>query len=362
MKKLFLICAIALLGMPMFAQNDKGKADDEAHIVLTPYIDAELGFNAQVAKLLLNKMNQILSKQGLGGMPGQRFIITANIDVLGEDVIVTTKEMYQLELGINFVIADGIEGIKFAATTVPAKGLGETKAQAYIDALKKISPTNSAFKPFITQGKTRIIEYYNSQCDFIMKEALAKADRKEYDEAISMVVSVPSICKECFDKGQEVSVEIYKRKIENDCQLNINQAKAAIAGNNWDEALGYLALYTPDLQCYPEVAKLMKEIQDHRCADALARAQGAWAARNAEEAASWLAEVSADSKCYPDAQALQKSIGDKMDADEKRNWDFMVQQHKDNVDIQKQAIKAARDVGVAYGEHQQPSYNTVVLW
>ena len=87
----------------MFAQNDKGKADDEARIVLTPYIDAELGFNAQVAKLLLNKMNQILSKQGLGGMPGQRFIITANIDVLGEDVIVTTKEMYQLELGINFV-------------------------------------------------------------------------------------------------------------------------------------------------------------------------------------------------------------------------------------------------------------------
>ncbi len=361
MKKLLLIGAIALLGLPVFAQNDKGKTDDVGRIIITPYVDANLNFNPQVTKLLFNKMNAVLTKQGLGGMPGQRFIITANIDVLSEDIVVTTKEMYQYELGVNFVIGDGFEGIQFATVTVPAKGLGDTKAGAYIDALKKISPSNAAFKPFITKAKDRIIEYYNSQCDFILKEAMAKADRKEYEAAIGQLVSIPTICKECFDKGQDASVEIYKRKIENDCQVNINQAKAAMAGNDWDGALGFIALYTPDLECYAEVAKLMKEIQDHRCADALARAQGAWAARNADEAAYWLAEVSADSKCYPDAQKLQKEIGSKLDADEQRNWDFMVQQHKDNVDIQKQAIKAARDIGVAYGENQQPTYN-IVWW
>lgn len=356
MKKCIIMVIACLLASMTFAQEQTQTMDDAARVEISAYIDNSSSIPNTARKVLMDKMQKAIIKNGLGATKNGRFIMTANVHELNLEKSETAPVIYIYNLEVSLYIGDGIEGTLFSSCSLEVSGAGDSKEKAYLATLKKITVP----KDFIVKGKAKIVDYYNSKCDFIMKEALAKADRKEYDEAISMVVSIPSVCKECFDKGQEVSVEIYKRKIENDCQLNINQAKAAMAGNDWDGALGFLALYTPDLQCYPEVAKLMKEIHDHRCADALARAQSAWAARNAEEAASWLAEVSADSKCYPDAQALQKSIGSKMDADEQRNWDFMVQQHKDEVDIQKQAINAARDIGVAWGENQQPTYN--ILW
>ena len=53
--------------------------------------------------------------------------------------------------------------------------------------------------------------------------------------------------------------------------------------------------------------------------------------------------------------ALGNEIKAKLKADEDRDWDFKVKVHDDNVDMQKRAIQAVRDVGVAFGENQQPT-------
>lgn len=360
---MFLIGCIICFPITSYAQNQKGKMDDEARVAMTAYIPNDVNFSTAAQKKIKNLMNQMLVKNGIAGTKNNRFIITANIETVSENILNTTVTMYEYTLNVNFYIGDGIDGVLFSDITKTVNGVGETKGAAYAAALDKIKPKSADLQEFISDGKSRIIEYYNTQCDFIMKEAMSKADRKEFDEAIYQLLSIPTICKDCYEKAQDAAVQIYKRKIENDCQLNISQAKAAIAANDWDGAIGFLALYTPDLECYPEVAKLMKDIQDHRCADALARAQAAWASRNASEAAEWLAEVSADSKCYSDAQKLQKDIAAKLDADEKREWDFKLKQQKDATDIEKAAIKATRDIGVAYGNHQQPvTYNIRTWW
>ena len=48
----------------------------------------------------------------------------------------------------------------------------------------------------------------------------------------------------------------------------------------------------------------------------------------------------------------------------KANWDFEnVTKYKDQISLEKARIKAARDVGVAWGNHQQPiTYNVGWLW
>ena len=145
MKKLFLLGCIAMVSLLSFAQNNEGTNDDAARIAMTPYVDPSLNFNNEVCKQLNNKMSQILTKQGLAGMYNQRFIITCNADILSEDIVVTTKEMYQYELGVNFIVGDGIEGVKFAMASQNVKGLGETKAAAYLAAIKKIKPNDPVF-------------------------------------------------------------------------------------------------------------------------------------------------------------------------------------------------------------------------
>ena len=47
---------------------------------------------------------------------------------------------------------------------------------------------------------------------------------------------------------------------------------------------------------------------------------------------------------------------------DKREWDFMLKQQQDEVDLEKASIKAIRDIGVAYGENQQPTTYNVVWW
>ena len=362
MKKVFCLAMVMICSLSFFAQNDLDKLDDENRIAMTCFVGERSGVPDNVQKMLVNKMNQMVLKTGMGGKKNQRFVFTTNVEVITEDVTPTAPPKTLLNVRVNFYVGDGITGQLFSNASVEVQGVGNDKGRAFMAALNKVKVTEPSIQECLNEGKKRIIEYYNTQCDFILKEALAAADRKEFDEALSQLLAVPNVCKDCYDKAQDEAVKIYKRKIENDCQMNINLAKVAIAGNDWDGALNYLMFYTPDMECYPEVAKLITDIQDHRCADALAKAQAAWANRNSAEAAGWLADVSADSKCYPEAQKLQKDIAAKLDADEKREWDFKVQQHKDEVSLEKASIKAMRDIGVAYGENQQPVTYNVVWW
>jgi hypothetical protein len=362
-------CLFLLLGfvisssLCVFAQEKTIATEgDAARMEITPYVDPDLGFNQEVTKQLTNKMNSMLTKSGMAGAPNQRFVLAANVNVLSEDIIVTTKEMFQYELEVMFVLGDGVEGTKFASNSLVVKGVADTKAGAYLAALKKIPVSHSSFQPFFEKGKMEVVNYFATKCDFILKEANVQADRKEFDEALASLLSIPTVCEDCYYKAQDLSIAIYKRKIENECQINISHAKAEIAANKWNEALSYLAGYTPDIECYAEVAGLITQIQDHRCAEALAHAQSAWAKRNAVEAAKWLGEIPTDSKCHPEAQILQKSIANSLDEEARREWEFKVKQQDDQMAYKNATIQAIRDVGVSLAQRKEPLVYRVGGW
>ena len=370
MKKiLFILTFLVSLPVVISAQVTATQ-EDVARIEITPYVDPDLGYNKEVTKQLTNKMTRLLTKHGMAGAPNQRFVLTSIVNVLSEDIIVTTKEMYQYEIEVDFILGDGFEGTKYATNTLSAKGIGETKADAYIAALKKIPVSHSSFEPFFAKGKDEIVNYFAAKCDFILKEASAKADRREYEAAIADLIAIPTVCKECFEKAQDSSIEIYKRMLENECQINISNAKTKMAANQWDEAVAYLAGYTPDLKCYEEANKLIRDIQNHRCSVALGQAQAAWSRRNTNEAAKWLGEVSVDSDCNAEAQKLRNEISSHLDAISKRDWDFKMQEndrqwefkkqkHDDDVKISQGWIDAIKSIGVAFGKNQKShTYNT----
>ena len=64
-----------------------------------------------------------------------------------------------------------------------------------------------------------------------------------------------------------------------------------------------------------------------------------------------------------DAQKLQKDIGGKLDEIDQREWNMKLQQQKDETSIRKAEMQAIRDIGVAFGENQQPiTYNIRTWW
>ena len=365
-KLIMILLFIGLLANNIMAQNEKGKVDDLGRIVLNSYISPQVESLPTVTKKMLNnKLSQIASKYGMGRSSlNSRFIITPNITVLTKDLTATAPPMTVLTLEITFYIGDGIEGTLFANRSLEVKGIGTNENKAYISALKQIKTGNPDLESLIEEGKTKIIEYYNSKCDFIQKEASTKANKKQFDEAIAILLAVPKVCKNCYMTCQDLTVKIYKKKMENECNENIQRAIVAKTNNKWNEAASLLTTILPDVSCYNDAQTLLKKIENHRCAEALGKAKGAWASMNSYEASKWLGKISADSKCKNEAIALGNEIKATLMKDKEKKWDFKLKEQQDDVDIQKASINAARDIGVAYGNNQPKTvtYNTRSWW
>ncbi len=197
-----LFLALMVGSISSFAQNSAGKTEDLGRIVLNAYVPDQIeNMPAAAASMLTNKLNQITTQSGMGGSAlNPRFIITPNIVVMTKDLTATAPPMTALTLDVTLYIGDGVEGTKFASTSVTVKGVGTNETKAYIEAIKGIKPADPTIQAFIEKGKTKIVEYYNSRCDFIIKEATALESQQKYEEAILKLTSVPEVCATCYNK------------------------------------------------------------------------------------------------------------------------------------------------------------------
>ncbi|WP_366186019.1 hypothetical protein [Flavobacterium ovatum] len=302
MKKIILIYIFSICYSFTFAQNDKG-VNDESRIVLATFVPQQIDKMPDAARsILANKLSQIVTQNGMGGAASiERFIITANVNVISKDLTPTAPPMTAFGLEVTLYIGDGIEGTKFSSTSISLKGVGENETKAYISALKNISPTNPSVQSFVENGKSKIIEYYNAKCDFIIKEAQTLVSQNNYEEAIYKLTSVPTVCKGCYDKCMDAIAPIYQKQIDRECK-----SKLAEVNNYW--AANQTA----------EVAYQVGEI---------------------------LATVDPSSSCFGEVKALTNKIAARVKEIDAREWKYTLKQQAQ----ESERIKAYRDIGVAYG-------------
>lgn len=265
MKRITLIILALTLSLWASAQNNGAKADDFGRIVLTAHIDgSKCRIPAGTYNLFKNKMNQIVTQNGIGGSYRQRFIITANVDVLTKDITATAPPMHAYTLEVTFYIGDGVDGTLFSTSSITTKGVGETDEKAYIAALKNIRPSSPAFKEMIDLGKNKIIEYFNANGDIIISKARAYASLDNFDEAIYLLMTIPDLCKDVYEKALAEAGVIYRQKIDVEGAKKLAQAKTIwYAGLDYDAAVSasqLLAQIHPDAACYSQAVALSKEI------------------------------------------------------------------------------------------------------
>lgn len=305
MKKLLISATLMLLCLSnSFGQNSLGKADDAERLAIAAVVPDAAGNIPEGARTLLqNKMRQIASQNGLGASEyGTRFALVPGVSVLTKDITPSAPPQQVVTLEIVFYVVDAVGQTIFSQTSVQFKGVGQTEDKAYISAIKNINPKMGQFKGLIEKGKEKIIEYYNSQCDVIIKGAQALAAQRKYDEAIFNLISVPDVCRECYDKSMDISTELYQQYEDYTCGQNIATAKAAWANLDHDKAAQSLALIYPDAKCYPEAQQLADEIK---------------------------------SKLLEDGKV----------------WDFKIKRYDDAISIEKQKLQNVHDIGVAWASN-----------
>ena len=318
MKKI-IISLIILLPFLSSAQNNLGKADDYDRIPLNVVIPEQVeDIPDHAQSLLTNKLIQAVTENGMGGAGvNPRFLLTAKMELLTKDVTPTVPPMEAYTFEVYLYIVDFVDQNILSSTSFTTKGAGQNKNKAYTNGLRTVSLKNQNVKKFLDEGKRKIIEYYNSRCDFVIANAKALAAQNKFGAAINTLSTVPQVCKDCYMQCLDAIGPIYQDFIDHDCQMMITVASACFAGEpNSNGAL---------------------------------------------KAGAVLSQIDPDSRCYQDAQVKIAEMAQKVLQDEKRDWNFFEKVYEDNVMLETLRIQAFRDVGVAYGQNQQPTYNDI-LW
>jgi hypothetical protein len=260
------IISALILSVAVITINAQVKLDDFGRIVLNTYLPDNIVLPSEAKDLLLSKLNQITSNNGMGGSQvNPRFIITANVNVGTKDIIAGPPQMIAQNIDITFFVGDALTNTVFSNTTLSLKGVGTNENKAFIDALKTINPKNKEVLAFLEEGKNKIINYYSTNCDFIIKEAQTLSEQYKFDEAICNLMLVPETCKECYFKSKDEASVIFKKKIESDCNEKLKQAQLDWAAepniNGAKKAAVILSTIIPSDKCKVEISKLSDEIK-----------------------------------------------------------------------------------------------------
>lgn len=310
MKKLLLI--LFLMPFIGYSQNDLGEASDIDRIALDVIIPEQVSKIPEFARSLLeSKLIEAVTEYGMGGKGvSPRFCVTAKMETLGKDLVPSTPTMQTYSFQVFLYLVDYVDKNILSTTSFTTKGAGTNENRAYTNALRPINLKNQNVKKFLDDGKRKIIEYYNSRCDFVIARAKSLAVQNQFREALTALSGVPEVSKDCYMRALKEIGPIYQDFIDHDCQMMISAAT-------------YLWAAEPN-------------------------------SNGALKAGAILCRIDPDSRCYKDAQGIIGQMAAKVLKDEKRDWDFFVKQFENEVKLEALRIRAFRDIGVAWGENQQP--------
>lgn len=272
--------------------------------VLIPEEDVELSGGA--LNLFRTRINAILTNNGLGGdNPRPRFIVFPVVTVIGKEIAPTNPPMQVIDYDVSMFLGDFETKTNFSTINLSIKGVGRNDQKAMINAIQNIRVRDARFEDFLDEGKQKVVAFYNTQCDFIIREAQAKVAQNQYEEAIADLMMVPNVSTDCFNRTMDLIPDIYAQYIDFNCEELLLQAKAQFANLNNREALQTLSQVVPGAACYEDVLALVDEIS--------------------------------------------------LTAEEQREWEFMVEQYRDSFTLRKMSIEASIDIAEARARQLPPT-------
>lgn len=263
---------------------------------------------------LEGKLMQALGKAGMISAPyDSRFFVAGRFDDAVNDVTGGPSPKNFVKTTLTLYVGDADEQKIFDSESFEISGVGGSEQLAYMKALNKINATNPALIKFLEGAQRKIIDYYDAHYpEYIAKARQAMAQR-EYGEALYYATSIPSCCRGYAEA--------------NALALSISGAQMDYEGQRL-----------------------------------LAMAQAAWAAdpsaEGAAEAHKYLSQIDPAASCAKDAQALSKQISDTT----KKQWEFEnVTKYNNAVALEKERIRAAKEVAVAWAKSRPKQVNRFVF-
>jgi hypothetical protein len=226
-------------------------------VVIPPQADFDF---PSIADLLENKISFIVTQNGMTDKtPCPRFMIFPQISIIEKEYTTTAPVKTVLVLQMNLYVADYIDNKKFSSISLKLKGIGNSDEKAYLNALKSVK-NSEKIQGFIQEGKLRIIDYYNANCNKLITSANQKAAHKDYSEAFEILYSIPMF-SDCYNDAHASILSTYTQYYENQCQTDLLQAKKYWGMLDIENALYHLSYIYPDNDCSADAEIVYEQIK-----------------------------------------------------------------------------------------------------
>ncbi|WP_294549942.1 hypothetical protein [uncultured Bacteroides sp.] len=290
----------------------KGMSAQECDTPITVAMPEHIeGLNEAQKSYLCSKMEQLVVSQGVSSdFSYTQFVLTADVSGMQKDVVPTIPSSVTCQYDVVFKLVDRAGMKTMAVQSVNVRGAGSTEAKAMQNALRLINPQNKNLIDFIKGAKSKVLAYYNQHVPQIVSQSRRLANLDKYEEAFNLLASVP----ECCNQYNEVTREI-------------------------------IAIYPKARDKVGE--KFLKEARRIWTVDQTGAA--------AEEACYWLSLIDPKSSAYAGGERLYAEIKGRV----KEEVQHEMKVYDDNVDLIKQQINAAKEIGMAYGKGQQTEINVI---
>lgn len=264
------------------------------------------GLTPEQQDFLMSRLVQLIATGGeTSDLNYTQFMLTANVYNIETEHLPTMPATVscQCEVMLRFIDIYGMKSI--ATKSIQIKGAGKNESLAMQNALKLIKSQNKSLLEFITSAKKEVLQYYNTHVDEIIAKTAKLAAMDQYEEAFSILSSVPQCCNRYESITRQI-VSIYPKAINKLGEKYLKLARKAWTVNQTREA--------------------------------------------AEEACYYLSLIDPASSVYPASEKLYNEIKSRVREEVK----YDMKKYDDRVDIVKQRIDAAKEIGIAYGKGQQP--------
>ena len=324
MHRLNFILLTILLSVNVLAQTS---ANDFGKISLNVVLPENKDIPEEAQRLLETKLKQIVTRNGIADNGiNERFVITAKTSIIEKDIAPSMPPRISQKLELTFIIGDVLENKIYETASITLSGMGTNETKAFISAFQNIIPDNKFFTEMTQKAKEKIAQYYNVNCEKYFQKAKVLEKSQHFAEAVYTLAQVPDVSENCYNRAQEKAMELVVMKINFDAETLLKQAQAQWAGANTLE--------------------------------------------NATKTLEILGQINVMAACQSQVQTLITTINDKLRADEKREWEFKMQQyndakareqrdfdfqvkkHDDKHQLSKQGLEVVREVALAFAKNQ----------
>lgn len=266
------------------------------------------------SQYLTTRLAQAATQNGIAAdVTGSDIFIAGKFNHIQEDVLPGPPVQTALHTVLTLYAGNVNDQTIYAMKTIELRGVGTSTERAFINAMRTINSRNGEVAAFVDEATGKIIAYYDKNYPSIIERANRASSLHRYDEALYLLTQIPECCK------------------------------------------GYG-------QVTPLVDKAYQNYIDYVGEKLLTVAQAEWSRspdeRGATLAFASLVQIDSESSAYAGATKLAAEIKASVKSD--RDFELREKYH-DSVDLAKRRIEAARAVGVAFGNGQQPT-TTNLMW